>query len=186
MLVFSAFRMEISQVCKAFSFPCWSFAAFKAHLSRFRACFRFKTFWYSIFFYIEYFEILGRCQNHHCVKSLNMSKVKMGKSAWLSIHENWKGFIFCCNPFLVFLRHSGCTHPKVEWGLLTLHLSSARLPELHIAVSADDWGDKYVLKFRQMHIDRAPHCCEDRQLRRGGFLHLCSASCEVFVKSNLI
>ena len=35
----SAFRMEISQVCKAFSFPCWSFAAFKAHLSRFRACF---------------------------------------------------------------------------------------------------------------------------------------------------
>ena len=34
----SAFRMEISQVCKAFSFPCWSFAAFKAHLSRFRAC----------------------------------------------------------------------------------------------------------------------------------------------------
>ena len=35
----SAFRMEISQVCKAFSFPCWSFAAFKAHLSRFRACY---------------------------------------------------------------------------------------------------------------------------------------------------
>ena len=38
----SAFRMEISQVCKAFSFPCWSFAAFKAHLSRFRACFKVK------------------------------------------------------------------------------------------------------------------------------------------------
>ena len=30
------------------------------------------------------------------------------------------------------------THPKVEWGRLTLHLSSARLPELHIAVRADD------------------------------------------------
>ena len=39
----SAFRMEISQVCKAFSFPCWSFAAFKAHLSRFRACSKVKS-----------------------------------------------------------------------------------------------------------------------------------------------
>ena len=35
----SAFRMGISQVCKVFSFACWSFAAFKAHLRRFRACF---------------------------------------------------------------------------------------------------------------------------------------------------
>ena len=34
----SAFRMGISQVCKVFSFACWSFAAFKAHLRRFRAC----------------------------------------------------------------------------------------------------------------------------------------------------
>ena len=31
--------MGISQVCKVFSFPCWSFSAFKAHLSRFRACY---------------------------------------------------------------------------------------------------------------------------------------------------
>ena len=35
----SAFRMGISQVCKVFSFACWSYAAFKAHLRRFRACF---------------------------------------------------------------------------------------------------------------------------------------------------
>ena len=43
----SAFRMEISQVCKAFSFPCWSFAAFKAHLSRFRACYiGIMLFWF--------------------------------------------------------------------------------------------------------------------------------------------
>ena len=34
----SAFRMGISQVCKVISFACWSFAAFKAHLRRFRAC----------------------------------------------------------------------------------------------------------------------------------------------------
>ena len=34
----SAFRMEISQVCKVFNFTCWSFPAFKAHLRRFRAC----------------------------------------------------------------------------------------------------------------------------------------------------
>ena len=36
----SAFRMGISQVCKVFSFPCWSFSAFKGHLSRFQACFK--------------------------------------------------------------------------------------------------------------------------------------------------
>ena len=33
------FCMEISQVCKVFSFAWWSYAAFKAHLRRFRACF---------------------------------------------------------------------------------------------------------------------------------------------------
>ena len=38
----SAFRMGISQACKVFSFPCGSFSAFKAHLSRFRACFIFE------------------------------------------------------------------------------------------------------------------------------------------------
>ena len=34
--------------------------------------------------------------------------------------------------------HFENTDPNVECGLLTLHLSSVRLPELHIAVRAED------------------------------------------------
>ena len=57
----SAFRMGISQACKVFSFPCWSFSAFKAHLSRFRACLSgFKYTWttalivrYPLFFGLQ-------------------------------------------------------------------------------------------------------------------------------------